>query len=111
MEFNPVGRWRTSDENEFIFLQMEKNPVTYDIAVVTAWHILFSLVERKICKTVDGCMREQLNRIGTFDINIHHMVRLVEKNASLPPRTLLVAPVGKLGRDDRVDIGAYLRIT
>jgi hypothetical protein len=38
-------------------------------------------------------------------------MRLVEEDAGIPPRRLLVTPVRKLRRDNRVNIGTNLRIT
>ena len=49
-------------------------------------------------------------RIRTFHEQVDHVVRLVEENGPVAPRALLVAPVRKLGRNDRIDIGADLRI-
>jgi hypothetical protein len=55
-------------------------------------------------------MREQLQRVGALHVLLDHVVRLVEEHRALLPRRLLVAPVGELGRHDRVDVRADLRI-
>ena len=53
---------------------------------------------------------KQLERVRALDEQIDHVVGLVEQHAGLAPGALLVAPVGELGRDHRIDVGADLRI-
>ena len=55
-------------------------------------------------------MGDQFQGIGAFDRLLHHVVGLVEKNAALAPRALLVAPVRVFGGDHRIDIRSYPRI-
>ena len=38
------------------------------------------------------------------------MVRLIEQHGRVAPRLLLAAPVGELGGDDRIDVGADLGV-
>jgi hypothetical protein len=44
------------------------------------------------------------------DIEVHHVVRLVEQHGAVLPGPLFAAPVGEFGGDHRIDIGTQLRI-
>jgi len=111
MELNPIGGWCAPDKNQFILLQMKKNPITNHIAIVTARDELLGFINGEVLETIDGKMGEHFEGIATLNKYIHHMVRLIEKHACLPPGELFVTPIGELGRNDGVDIGAYLRIS
>ena len=51
-----------------------------------------------------------LHRLGAPEEQVHHVVGLVVERGRLAPGALLAAPVRELGRDDRVDVGAELRV-
>ena len=111
LKLNPVGTGCTANKYEFIFRQMEQNSIADNMPVVATGYVLFGPVEWKIGEAVDRRVRDQFNRIGTLNKNIHHVVSLIEKDAGFPPGSLFIAPVAKLGGDYRVDIGADLRIS
>ena len=48
--------------------------------------------------------------IGPLDVQIGHVVRLIEERAGLAPGTLLVAPVRELAGHLRIDVRPYLRV-
>ena len=54
--------------------------------------------------------RISFDRAGAAQEEIDHVVRLVEQHGSLAPSALLTAPVRELGRDDRIDVRADLRV-
>ena len=71
----------------------------------------FAARSTEIRKGINGKIGDHLERIRTFNVDIHHVVRLIEKNAGFPPRALLVAPIREFGRDNGINVGADLRIT
>ncbi len=111
MKSNPVGSWCPPHEKQSILLQMEKNSIANHIAIVATRHKMLGFVNGEVLETIDRQIGEQFEGIGTLNIYIHHMVRLIVKNASLPPGQLFVTPICELGRDHGIDIGAYLRIS
>ena len=71
---------------------------------------LLGLVDRKVRDAVDARVGHQLQRVWALEEEVHHVVRLVEQDRGLAPGALLAAPVRELVRDDRVDVGADLRV-
>jgi hypothetical protein len=85
MELNPIRRWRAPNEKQSILFQMEKNPVANHISIVTARNKLLGFVNGEVLKGIDSKIGEHFEGIGTLNIDIHHMVRLIIKNACLTP--------------------------
>ena len=91
----------------FVLLGMKKNAVANDIAVVAAWRELLGFAGGEVGETVGPQMREQLESVGPLHILLHHVMRLIEKNAGLPPGTLLIAPVRVLRGNYRIDVSSH----
>jgi hypothetical protein len=108
---NPICSWRSSDEIESIFVQIEKDRVADHISVVIARHKLFGLVDLEGLERVDAEFRKQPECIRTLDIKVRHVMRLIEESTSFPPRPLFVSPVGEFGAHDGECIRADLRIS
>ena len=89
---------------------MKQDAVADHLAVVVARRELLGLVDGEVLEGVGREVRQQLQRIGAFDEQVHHVVRLIEQDAGLGPGALLVAPVGEFRSDDRIDVRADLRI-
>ena len=81
-----------------------------DVAAVAAWHELLGLVDGEVGEAVDAEIVEQLPRVGAFDEDVDHVMRLVEQDTAGAPGALLVAPVAEFRGDDGIDVGADLRI-
>ena len=107
---DPVVCRRAPDETEQLVVEVEENGIADDMAVVVAGDELLGLVDGKIVKAVDGKVREQSERVGSLDVEIRHVVRLVEETRCLAPGALLVAPVREFARHARIDIRADLRV-
>ena len=110
MELNPTGGRGAADKCQLVLFERKQDAVADDLAVVIARSELFGAVERKVCEGVEPEMGHEFYGIGAFNIQVHHVVREVEHDGALSPRTLFVAPVRVFGRDHRIDIGADLRI-
>ena len=110
VELHPVARRRAADDDEAVFAEVEQDGVADDMAAVRAGHELLGLVRHEALHAVDSQIRDQLQRVRAFDEQIDHVVGLVEQHGGIAPGALLVAPVGELGGDHRVDIGADLRV-
>src|SRR4029077_1373722 len=80
---DPVVRGRAPYETEEIVVEVEENGIADDIAVVVAGDELLGLVDGKIVKAVDGKIRQQPERVGSLDVEIRHVVRLVEETGRL----------------------------
>ena len=111
MELDPTCSRRASDKHQFVRLQVKQDSVANHMAVVTAGSELLGSVDRELFETIEAEMRSHLNRIRTIDVDVRHVVGLVEKNASISPRALFIPPVRVFGGNDGIDIGAYRRIT
>src|SRR5688572_1333682 len=98
------------DEIEPFLVQIEENRITDHISIMIACNKLFGLVYFEGLEVVYAEIGEQPECVRTFDIEIRHMKRLFEEDASLPPGTLLIHPVRELG-SSRKCIGTYLRVT
>ena len=72
---------------------------------------LFGLIDFEIFKAIDAKVREQFERVRPFDIEVGHVVWLVEKRTRLPPGTLFISPVRELRAHDREGIWSDLRIS
>src|SRR6516164_7856877 len=111
MELDPICRGSASDEEKIVLGQMKQNAVADDVAAVAARDELFCAVHRELAKAVDRQMRQHLEGVRTLHGLLHHVVRLVEKNAAIAPGALLITPVCVFSRDYRIDIGSDLRIS
>ncbi len=69
-----------------------------------------ALLTGNLAKLLIARWEKQFQGIGALNVLLHHVVRLVEQNAGVPPGALFVAPVRVFGRHDRIDIGSDLRI-
>jgi hypothetical protein len=103
-------RGRAPDEAEAILVEVEEDRVADHVAVVVDRDELLRLVHGEGLEAVHAGGLEQLQRIGALDVEVGHVVRLVEETARLPPGVLLVAPVRELGGDLRVHVGPDLRV-
>jgi hypothetical protein len=107
---HPVQRRRPADEHEAIRREMEQDRVADHVAIVVAGDELLRRVDAKVVERIDAESGDQLQRIGTFEIQVRHVVGLVEQCAGLAPRALLVAPVRELVRHHREGVRADLRV-
>ena len=110
LEAKPVGCRRTADVNELFLGQVENYAVTDDMAVWRGRDILLGLVDRKSLHGVGGRVGQQLERVFAPQVQIHHVMGLVEKYHAVLPGPLFHAPVVKFGRDDRIDIRSDPRV-
>src|SRR5215212_10546726 len=97
-------------EIESILVQIEENRITDHVSITIACDKLLGLVDFEVLEVVYAETGEQPECIRTFDIEIRHMKRLFEEDAGLPPGTLLISPVRKLGGSWK-RVGPYLRVT
>src|SRR5215469_320227 len=104
LELKPIRGGGAADEFELVFLQVKENAIAYDKAVVAAGDELLGAVDGKLREAVDREMGEHLQSVRTLDINFHHMVGLVEKDASFASGALLIAPIGVFGGNHRINI-------
>ena len=75
---DPIGGRRASDEIEAVFTQIEEDRIADDKSVGRASDELLGLVDFEVLKAIDRQGGEQLERIGTFDIKVRHVVGLIE---------------------------------
>ena len=108
---HPVVGGGTSNEAHAVFVQEEEDPVADHVAVVVAGHELLGLVHGEVLEGVHAERREQPDHVGALDVEVGHVVRLVEKGRGLAPGDLLVSPVRELARHRRVDVRSDLRVT
>ena len=108
MVLDPVVRGRPTDEIEGILGEKEQDRIADHVTVVVAGDELLGLVDGEVPDRVDAEVRQQLERIGTLDVHIGHVVRLVEQHGGFLPGALLVSPVREFGRYDGKDIGSDL---
>ncbi len=111
MEFDPVRGRRAPDEYVLVLGKMKQDAVADDMSAVAARNKLLGFVDGEILERVDGEMGQHLLGVGALDVDIHHVVRLVEEHAGLLPCPLFVAPVRVFGRNYRINIGTNLRIS
>jgi hypothetical protein len=101
---------RAANQVEAVLFQVKKDDVANHVAVVVAGDELLRLAGSEVREAVDAEHREHFEGIPTLNVHVRHVVRLIEEDARIPPRTLFVSPVGELAGDDRVDIRSGLRI-
>ena len=71
---------------------------------------LLRLVHPEVLEPVDAEVGEQPDHVRALDLEVGHVVRLVEEGARLHPGDLLVPPVRELGRHRGVDVRPDLRV-
>jgi hypothetical protein len=87
---------------------VEENAVADDVAVVADRNILLGAIDGEILEGVDGRVGAELYGVGTLDVDVTHVVRLVEQDGGLAPGLLLGAPVRILTGNYRINVGADL---
>src|SRR5262249_12756573 len=110
VELNPVRGRRPAHIEQLVLFEMKEDAVADDVAVGRAGSVLLRAIDGERREAVGRRVREELQRVRSFDEHLGHVVGLVEQYAAVTPRTLLFAPVGVLRGDDRIDIRADLRV-
>jgi hypothetical protein len=110
LEAEPVRRGRAADERELLLALVEEDAVADHVAGRRRRDVLLRHPHRVVRGAVDRRRGDQVDRAGAAQHQVHHVVRLVVEHDGLAPGALLAAPVRELGRDDRVDVGADLRV-
>ncbi len=105
-EQQPVRGRRAADEDELVHTLAEDDVIADDVAVRRHGHEVLGAVEAEIRERIDAVIGEELLGLGTFDDQLVHVMGLVEEHCGIAPGALLLTPVGKLRRDDRVYIHA-----
>ena len=95
----PVGDRRVTHHVEQVLLQVEEDRVADEVAVGVDRDVLLGLARAEVRERVDAEAAQQPQRVGAAQEQVGHVMRLVEQHAGGPPRALLGAPVGELGRD------------
>jgi len=107
-EAEVVGDGRASHEHELLLGEVEEDSVADDAAVGGDRHVLLGHVHREVGHAVDPMVGQQPQRVRARHEQVHHVVALVVEHGRLAPGDRLAAPVGELGRYDRIDVGPEL---
>ena len=107
---HPIQSGRAADQIEFVFVQIEEDRVANHIAIGITCHKLLRLIDFEILVAIDAKIRQHLERLRALDIQIGHVVRLIEKRAAFLPGALFISPVRELGTHHRKGVGSDLRI-
>ena len=91
---HPIAGGRPADEIEFVLGEVKKDGITDHISSVIAGDELFRLIDFEILEAIDAKIRKDLDRIRPLDINVRHMMGLIEECTGLAPGTLLIASDG-----------------
>src|SRR5690606_5057361 len=110
LEHQPAGGRRAADIDELFLGQVEDDTVADYVAIGRGRDVLLRLVDFPALDRVDHRVRQQLQRIRALDVEVEHVVRLVEQHGTVLPGPLFGTPVGEVRRDHRIDIGTDLRI-
>ena len=110
VELEPVGRRRAAHVDQLVGRQVEQDAVADHVAVVVARREVLGAVHREFRERVEREMRAELEGVRPLDVQVEHVVRLVEQHGGVTPRPLLVAPVRVFRRHHRVHVGADLRV-
>ena len=105
----PVDRRRNADGLVFVLLEVEQDVVADDVAVVIDGDELLGHVDRELRDAVDGELADQLERVRPLDVQVGHVVRLVEQHRGPAPGHLLVAPIREFLHHARHDCRGRLR--
>src|SRR5690606_21693295 len=106
----PVAGRRPAHQHELVFPLAEDDVVADHVPIRRHRHEMLGAVQVKIGKIVDAMMGQEFLRIGAFDRQLVHVVRLVEQHGRMAPCPLLGPPVAEFGRDNRVYIHPDLGI-
>src|SRR6185436_1050996 len=79
VKLHPVRRRWPADETQPVLLQVKENGIADHIALVVACDELLRLVDFESFETVDGKIGEQTKSVRPVDIEIRHVVRLVQQ--------------------------------
>ena len=107
---NPVGGRSAADEDQFILLQVEQDAVADHMAAVADRNVLLGAVNREVGKAVDGGVGDELDGVRPLDIDVHHVMALIEQYGAVAPCMLFAAPVVEFGSYDRIYVGADLGV-
>jgi hypothetical protein len=110
VELQPVRAGSAADVHVLVLALVEEDAVADHAAVGGGGHELLRRVQREIREAVDAGVGQQLQRVGSGDEEVDHVVGLVEEHRGLAPGDLLASPVGEFGRNDRVDVCPELRV-
>ena len=110
IEQHPIERRCPTDQIELVLRQVEQNDIADDVAIMAAGHELLGFVGNEALEAVDAEPVQKSECVRSFDHQLRHVVRLIEQNAGLLPRALLVAPVRVFGGDARIRVGPRLLI-
>jgi hypothetical protein len=109
VELQPVaGERRAHDAKEILFLTKE-NRISDHVAVVPCQHELFGTLDRTGIEPVDRQLRQQAESAGPAQMQLRHVVGELQQCTALPPRALLISPIGELGRNNGKRIRAEVR--
>ncbi len=76
----PVDGRRNADGLVLVLFEVEENVVADDVAVIVDGYELLGHVDGELRDAVDGKFADQLQRIGALDVQVGHVVRLVEQD-------------------------------
>ena len=82
---DPVERRRPANETEPVIAQVEENRVANHVAIVIARDELLGLVDFEILEAVDAQIREEFERVRSLDVEVRHVMGLVEQRTCLTP--------------------------
>ncbi len=100
--FDPARHGRSPDDVHQGLPQTHQDHVADDVAIGGTTDKLLRLAVAETVEPVDPQACDEGNDIGAFDVEVGHVERLVHQRHALPPCSLLVAPVGELGRDRKL---------
>ncbi|CDO38093.1 hypothetical protein SPHV1_50060 [Novosphingobium sp. KN65.2] len=106
----PVRRRSAADVAELFGGEPEDDPIADDMAVRRGRHILLGLIDRPPLGRIDHRIGQKLEGIFSADVQIHHVVGLIEQNRAVLPGPLFRTPVREFRRHDRIDVSPQLRI-
>jgi hypothetical protein len=89
---------------------VEEDSVADDSTLGGDRHVLLGHVHREVGHAVDPVVGQQPQRIRARDEQVDHVMALVVQHRRLTPGDRFAAPVGELGRYDRIDVGSELRV-
>jgi hypothetical protein len=107
----PVERRRASDEAQSLLIEIKEDRVADHVPLVVAGDELLRLIDPEIPEAVDSEIREHFESVAALDIQVRHVMGLVEERARLAPRALFVSPVRELGAHHRKGVGSDLRVS
>lgn len=108
---NPVEGRGPAHQVEGLLGEIKEDDVADDVPVVAARNQMFGLVYRKPLEAVETDPGQELEGVGPFQDEVHHVIGKIEEDAGLLPRLLFVSPVAEFGRNSGVDIGSDLGVT